>query len=68
MGPGSLIADRHNIGMTGEGKMRPVGADAGKQIVDAFVTLAKGKPRAGKPHTCKLALQQVERTAFMRRH
>ncbi len=53
--------------MAGKAQMRPAIADAGEEIVDAFIALAKGKARAGKAERCQLGLEKVERAAFMRR-
>ncbi len=67
MRPGGLVADRNHIRMAGKAQMRPAIADAGEEIVDAFIALAKGKARAGKAERCQLGLEKVERAAFMRR-
>ena len=53
--------------MAGKAQMRPAIADAGEEIVDAFIALAKGKARTGEAERRQLGLEKVERAAFMRR-
>ena len=65
--PGALVARRHDVGVAGEGEVRPVGADAGVEIVDVGgAGLAEGHAVAGEAAAFR-ALKHAQRTGIGRR-
>ncbi len=67
-GPGGLVAGRHDVGVAGERKMRPAGAEAGVKVVDVGrAGLGEYQPMAGEARRLKHVLQQRQGAAFVRR-
>ena len=67
--PGGVVADRHNVGMSGKRKMRAAGAEARVKIIDVGCA-GLGEYQAMTGEACRLenVLQKRQRARFVRRH